>query len=178
GCPCGQSGSSDSSRKPCRCSEGQKHRYLNRISGPLMDRFDLHVHVSSVALEDLEGHGGGETSADIRRRVVKARMIQAKRQGPTLCNAALCPEDINRWCRPDGAGQITLRKAFRKMGLSARAYHRVLKVARTIADLADGDGAGANADSGVRGSEAARTLTIGPEPILEALQYRQVDRVE
>ncbi|MBU1700123.1 MAG: hypothetical protein KJ831_08235, partial [Candidatus Eisenbacteria bacterium] len=82
------------------------------------------------------------------------------------------------WCRPDGAGQITLRKAFRKMGLSARAYHRVLKVARTIADLADGDGAGANADSGVRGSEAARTLTIGPEPILEALQYRQVDRVE
>jgi magnesium chelatase family protein len=151
-CPCGYLGHYNGK---CRCTPDQVARYRGRISGPLLDRIDLQLEVPSVAQEDLTGAATGEPSATVRSRVAAARERQLARQGRP--NAVLTPREVDRWCRPDAAGETLLKQAIARLGLSARAYHRVLKVARTIADLA-----------------AAEAIAVAH--VAEAIQYRRLDR--
>ena len=132
--------------------------YLGRISGPLLDRIDLHVEVPPVKFREMNSANGGETSAVIRERVLKARRIQNLRwNGSPTCNARMQPRDLQAWCAMDDTTQDLLRRAMEELELSARAYDRILKVSRTIADLAD-----------------SQTLTT--EHVSEAIQYRTLDR--
>ncbi len=155
---------------PCSCSEGDIHKYLSKISGPLLDRIDIQVEVPSLSYDELSGTETAEPSAAIRERVVKARERAEARiaeyrdhpdgdmpAGGIRCNADLTPRLIRRFCRPDEAAAKILEGAFRRMGLSARAYDRILRVARTIADL---DGA----------------ENIGAAHVAEAVQLRSLDR--
>jgi magnesium chelatase family protein len=137
----------------------QKQRYISRISGPLLDRIDLHVEMPEVAYDDIASKAVGETSAEIKRRVDKARQVQRERYkgDGILFNAQLSNKLIKKYCEPDTEGAALLAQAFTALELSARAYMRILKVARTIADLA--------------GMER-----IGTEHISEAIQYRTLDR--
>ncbi len=156
-CPCGYYGDP---RRECRCSPLQIQRYRNRISGPLLDRIDLHVEVPAVRYNELAGLERGEPSAAIRERVVAARRLQQERfsDSPGVhCNAAMRARDVQRFARPDADGQEVLRMAVSELHLSARSYDRILKVARTIADL--------EGSAGV----AARHVS-------EAIQYRYLDR--
>ena len=118
----------------CRCTPDQITRYRNRISGPLLDRIDLQIEVPAVPADALRNAAVGEASDCVRARVESARNVQLKRQGKA--NALLAPKEIDRYCRADAEGDALLRRAIARLNLSARAYHRVLKVARTIADLA------------------------------------------
>jgi magnesium chelatase family protein len=132
-CPCGYLG--DAAGK-CRCTAEQIQRYRMRISGPLLDRLDMHIEVPRVPAEALQTqHIEPETSQMVAARVSKARAMQWQRQG--RCNARLSALDIDRYCAPDTAAQSLLLRAMQKFSLSARAYHRILKVARSIADLDD-----------------------------------------
>ncbi len=151
-CPCGHYGDPVHA---CTCSPSAIHRYRRRISGPLLDRIDLHVEVPRVDYEKLGDHRRGEPSAVIQERVEAARVRQRRRfQGtPLTSNADMGPREIEEYCRLDAAGENLMQQAARQMGLTARGYHRVLKVARTIADL--------------EGSEA-----IQAHHLAEALQYR------
>ncbi len=151
-CPCGYHGDSE---RQCVCPPSAVARYSKRISGPLLDRIDIHVDVPRVNYEKLTSERLGEASAVIRERVIAARMLQVERfQGTSLyTNADMGAAEVRRWCEIDSAGQSLMRAAMRQLQLSARAYHRVLKLARTIADLA---GSG----------------HIGPAHLAEALQYR------
>ncbi len=151
-CPCGYLGDEN---HECLCTEGQIAKYLSRISGPLLDRIDILLQVSAVTFEELDGKKSGETSAQIREKVNRARAVQLERYRGTgiYSNSRLTPELMEKYCTPDEAGNKILKFAFEKMGLSARGYTRVLKVARTIADLA--------------GSESVKA-----EHITEAIQYR------
>ncbi len=151
-CPCGYYGDP---QKECTCSASTISRYQKRISGPILDRIDIHVDVPRVDYEKLSSDRLGEPSAQVRARVEAARERQRARfAGSDLaCNADMRPAEIRRFCRLDETGRALMRSAMRQMGLSARAYHRVLKLARTIADLA--------------GAEA-----IAPAHLAEALQYR------
>ena len=151
-CPCGFLGDP---KGRCHCTPDQVARYRRRISGPLLDRIDLQVEVPAVPQEDLARGVRGEPSAAIRERVAAARARQLERQGRP--NAALATRDMDRYCAPDTGGATVLKQAISRLGLSARAYHRVLKVARTIADLAE-----------------AGTLTAAH--VAEAIQYRRFDR--
>jgi magnesium chelatase family protein len=153
-CPCGYLG--DPSGR-CHCSHEQVARYRARISGPLLDRIDLHVEVPRLPPGELatEPSADAETSALVRRRVEQARARQMARAGKP--NQALTPREIQRTCPLDGACRQLMERALARLGLSARAYHRVLKVARTIADLA-GDGA------------------IDARHLGEAIGYRRLDR--
>ncbi len=160
-CPCGYFG--DGSDR-CVCDPGLVARYQGRVSGPLMDRIDLHLHVPPVPFRSLHEAGGeapdGSSSADARRRVSAAREVQRRRFGRVACvyaNGHMRPTDIRRWCRPGREARDILQKAMDRAGLSARAYHRILKVARTIADL--------------EGCEH-----VGATHVAEALQYRSLDR--
>ena len=155
-CPCGFYG--HPTRK-CTCSEGSVQRYLSKVSGPLLDRIDLHVEVMPVEFSDLNDKTKAESSAAIRERVNAARKIQNERYEGTgiTCNAMLTPALLHRFCVLTEGAQNMLKTAFERMGLSARAYDRILKVARTIADL--------------DGSE-----DIDVQHIAEALQYRSLDR--
>ncbi len=126
-----------------------------RISGPLMDRIDIHLEVPAVPQEDLLKHTASEASGKVRARVAAARQVQIERQGKA--NSSLSTREIDKWCGPDAAAECLLRQAIAKLSLSARAYHRVLKLARTIADLA--------ACQGIALIHAA-----------EAIQYRKLDR--
>jgi magnesium chelatase family protein len=130
-CPCGFLGHY---ANRCRCTPDQIARYRSRVSGPLLDRIDLQIEVPAVAPENLASAPDGEASTVIRSRVAAARERQLERQGNP--NALLTPPEVEEHCRPDAAGAALMAQAIRKLGLSARGYHRVLKVARTIADLA------------------------------------------
>ena len=129
-CPCGYLGDIDGS---CQCTADQVRRYRNRISGPLLDRLDLHVHVPRVEFKSLHV-GSGEASKEVAARVMRTRELQVRRQGG--CNADLDNAAVERHCTPNAAGLRLLERAMQCLGLSARGYHRVLKVARTIADMA------------------------------------------
>jgi len=135
-CPCGYFGDT---LRPCTCSPSTVTRYARRISGPLLDRIDIHVHVPRVEYEKLANQTTGELSETIRQRVQKARDRQTERfasMGSKLvCNADMGPREVRLVCVLDGESESLLRSAVKQMRLSARAYHRVLKLARTIADL-------------------------------------------
>lgn len=142
----------------CTCSDREVERYVEKISGPLLDRMDLHVSVPSVEYEALRRREAPESSAEVKRRVDAARGVQAARFAgtDTICNAQMPPDQVGGFCALDAAGEKLLRAAFDRMGLTARSHDRILRVARTIADL---DGA----------SE------IGPAHLAEAIQFRNTD---
>jgi magnesium chelatase family protein len=135
-------------------------KYLNRISGPLLDRIDIHVEVTPVPFKELSELQSAEKSEQIRERVIKAREIQAERYKPfegIYCNAQINTKLLREFCQIDKAGSLLLKTAMEKLGLSARAYDRILKVSRTIADL-DGK------------------PSILAEHLAEAIHYRSLDR--
>lgn len=133
-CPCGHLGDP---RRECRCTPPEVRRYRARLSGPLLDRIDLQLEVPAVPYRDLARGGSGEASEAVRERVVAARARQAQRLAGTgrRTNAELSPSEVRRWCAPDAEGERLLELAMSKLALSARAVHRILRVARTIADL-------------------------------------------
>jgi len=155
-CPCGYF---SDPHHACRCTHQQIHRYRSKISGPLMDRIDIHVEVPAVAYKDLQGRTASESSATIRGRVVKAREMQSQRfkRAKIYCNAQMRSRHVRLYCGIDSDSHRLLEAAVDKLGLSARAYNRILKIARTIADL--------------EGVEA-----IGSHHVGEAIQYRSLDR--
>lgn len=156
-CPCGFMTHPD---KECTCSPAQISRYLNKISGPLLDRIDLHVEVVPVAIDSMVQDRSGESSAQVRERVTAARNVQlARYQGSpaTHCNAMMTPDQIENYCRLDEPSIRLLKDAMNKLGLSARAYTRILKVSRTIADL--------------EGCQQIQAHHLG-----EAINYRTLDR--
>jgi magnesium chelatase family protein len=155
-CPCGYLG--DAAHE-CQCSPAQVNRYRSRISGPLLDRIDLHIEVPAVAYRDLMNGRLAEASAAIRDRVAAARSLQSERFGRSriYANAQMGSRQIHVHCRIAGAPRALLEQAIDRLGLSARAYNRILKIARTVADLA---------------GESA----IGTAHISEAIQYRSLDR--
>ena len=152
-CKCGWYG--DPSGR-CRCSEAAVQSYRSRISGPMLDRIDIVVEVPSVHFEDLRTRAEAEPSSEVKKRVNAARRIQNKRFGDSRCNARMGPEEMRRYCRLDDDCAELMKSAFDIMGLTARSYDRILKVARTVADL--------------DGSADIRT-----EHIAEAIQYRAVN---
>jgi magnesium chelatase family protein len=133
-CPCGFAGDPV---KDCTCSPSAVTRYQKRISGPLMDRIDIHLEVPRIEYEKLADRRPGETSAKVRERVAEARERQIQRYGcgGTRLNSDMGPAEIQQFCRLDESGDRLLKAAVQQLQLSARAYHRVLKLARTIADL-------------------------------------------
>ncbi len=155
-CPCGFL--SDPQRE-CHCTYPQIQRYKSKISGPLLDRIDLHVEVPSVKFKDLAGQTDGESSEAIRDRVKASREKQKNRfQSKTVfCNAQMGPRQIKKYCSLSPDSQGLLEQAMEYLGLSARAYHRILKISRTIADLED-------------------STPIQPHHVSEAIQYRNLDR--
>lgn len=156
-CPCGYYNHPD---KECVCPPGAVRKYLNRLSGPLLDRIDIHIEVTPVAFSELIGRRPAESSSTIRMRVTHARNLQLKRfeqNEGVYANAQMSASLLREVCSIDEAGRQLLKMAMEKLGLSARAYDRILKVARTIADLA--------------GAEE-----IGTDHLAEAIQYRSLDR--
>ena len=151
GCKCGFYG--DTTRE-CRCTPGQIQHYLGKISGPLLDRIDIHVEIPSVPFKELRGNPTAESSAEIRARVEQARTVQRARG---FYNSRMLARDVRKVCALDDAGERTLEMAVRRMGLSARAHDRVLKVARTVADL-------------------DQSPTVTAKHLAEAVQYRSLDR--
>jgi magnesium chelatase family protein len=159
-CPCGYYGSSD---KPCTCAPAVVTKYQKRISGPILDRIDIHIEVPRVDYEKLSGDRLGESSESIRKRVQTARDIQTQRysgirnsnieSSNIVCNADMRIGEVRQFCVLQPEGQSLMRAAMSQLNLSARAYHRILKLSRTIADLA--------------GSE-----DIQSPHLAEALQYR------
>jgi magnesium chelatase family protein len=148
-CPCGYLGHHNGK---CRCTPDQVARYRGKISGPLMDRIDIQIEVPALSEHELLANAAAESSASVRTRVTRARERQIIRQGKP--NAALAPKEIETHCRLDSAGEALIRQAIARLNLSARAYHRILKLALTLADLAD-------------------TKNIGPSHLAEAIQYRR-----
>ena len=163
-CPCGHYGENNPAH-PCTCTPAQIHRYMSRISGPLLDRIDIQCDIQAVPYSVLKDAAPGESSATMRERVIAARRIQEQRfaaynttaQKPIHCNAQMTPKLVREYCVLDAAGDKLLSYAMDKMGLSARAHDRILKVARTIADL-------------------DKCENIQMQHISEAIGYRSLDR--
>lgn len=156
-CPCGFYNHPE---KECTCPPGAVQKYLNKISGPLLDRIDLHVEVTPVAFRELSSGKSNETSSEIRNRVINAREIQANRykdHNGTYCNAQMSSKMLKEICVINVVGQNLLKTAMERLNLSARAYDRILKVSRTIADLSESE-------------------DIKPEHLAEAIHYRSLDR--
>ena len=157
-CPCGYYGDD---LRDCTCTPLQRRRYLSKLSGPLLDRIDLHIHVPRVEYKALSSSVKEEGSEDMRQRILSARAIQAARfqGGNTLVNARMTRRELQKYCVLDADAELLLQEAFRNLKMSARAHDRVLKVSRTIADLADCE-------------------KIQAVHLAEALQYRSLDREE
>ena len=155
-CPCGFYGSAE---KECTCNTAAISKYMGKISGPLLDRIDIQIEVSPVKYEKLQKEEMPEGSEEIKNRVNNARRIQLQRYKDEniFSNSALTPKLINKYCKLDNESKRILGQAFEKMGLSARAYGRILKVARTIADLENSE-------------------NIQKHHITEAIQYRSLDK--
>jgi magnesium chelatase family protein len=155
-CPCGYY--TDPNR-PCKCSSFAVERYMGQLSGPLVDRIDIHVDVPPVPWKQLRSETPGDSSADIRARVIKVRSIQRARfgEGTTTTNATMTSQELRAHCKLDRAGESLLKQAMTELGLSARAHDKVLRISRTIADLDDAP-------------------TIQPHHLAEAIQYRRLDR--
>ncbi|MCK4469624.1 MAG: ATP-binding protein, partial [Desulfobacterales bacterium] len=155
-CPCGYF---SDPKHECRCTYQQIRKYRSKISGPLMDRIDIHVEVPAVPYKDLSGESWAESSEDIMKRVIASRLIQSKRFNRTkiFCNSQMNNRHIKKYCKIDDVSCSLLEAAIDKFGLSARAYNRILKIARTIADLA-----------------GEKDIQI--DHISEAIQYRSLDR--
>jgi magnesium chelatase family protein len=146
--------------KECSCPPGAVQKYLNKVSGPLLDRIDLHVEVTPVAFSELSSQQQSENSSAIRERVIKAREIQAERykeNSGIYANAQMSSKQLREICVINTVGENLLKKAMERLNLSARAYDRILKVSRTIADLTASD-------------------DIKPEHLAEAIHYRSLDR--
>jgi len=156
-CPCGYYNHPE---KECLCAPGIVQKYLNKISGPLLDRIDIHVEVTPVAFNELANAKDGECSRAIRERVMKARLVQHQRyeqMEQINCNAQISSRMLRSVCALDEDCKTLIKNAMDKLSLSARAYDRILKVARTIADLEGSDG-------------------IQTQHLAEAIQYRSLDR--
>ena len=156
-CPCGYYGDPT---HHCVCTPGQIQRYMNKISGPLLDRIDIQIEITPVPFKDISKTAQGEPSADIRERVIRARQIQEERYKDikgVYSNAQMSERMIHQFAEPDAAGITMLRTAMERLSLSARAYNRILKVARTIADL-------------------AASPTVTSDHLAEAISYRNLDR--
>lgn len=155
-CPCGYYGSNI---KKCSCTETRINRYLNKISGPLLDRIDIHMEVKPVEFKEFEKETIAESSKEIKKRVNNARKIQLERYKDTkiFSNSELTPSLIEKYCKLDNTSKKILKMAFENMGLSARAYNKILKVSRTIADLEE-------------------EKNILSKHIAEAIQYRNLDQ--
>lgn len=156
-CPCGFFNHPE---KECLCGPGIVQKYLSKISGPLLDRIDLHVEVTPVNFSELSSSRNAEKSSLIRERVMRARAVQDQRfKDDDLLhfNAQMSPNMVRQICSIDETGQVLIKGAMEKLGLSARAYDRILKVARTIADLAESE-------------------NIAVEHLAEAIHYRSLDR--
>jgi len=155
-CPCGYLGDP---RHACKCSVPLIERYMGKVSGPLLDRIDLHIEVPAVPFEELSANADGTSSAVMREQVTRVRAIQTKRFGAdaTTLNSRMSTRQLRQFCQLDAAGRQLLRQAMDDLGLSARAHDRILRVARTIADLAD-------------------SAAIEAEHVVEAIGYRSLDR--
>ena len=155
-CPCGYLGDMKHS---CKCTPAQVQRYENRLSGPLLDRMDMHLEVPSVSYKDMSSNNRSESSSVIKERVEQARSIQKKRfqqRRNYYSNGQMTPKDIKKLCRLDNPSAKLLEEAVDRLGLSARSYHRILKIARTIADL-------------------DKRESLQAKHIAEAIQYRRLD---
>jgi len=155
-CPCGYFGASVNK---CKCTPNQIERYISKISGPLVDRIDIHIDVPAVGFSKLRSPSSSSDSAEIRSQVVKARDIQTERfgNGKIMTNAMMNHKQTEKYCALDAAGERILKEAMTTFGLSARAHDKICRVGRTIADLADSE-------------------NIEPEHIAEAVSYRKLDR--
>lgn len=156
-CPCGYYNHPD---KACACSEGTVQRYLNKVSGPLLDRIDIHIEIVPVPFEKISEKGQSEASRIIRERVISAREVQEKRfenDDQTHCNAQMSTKHLQKYATPDEKGLLLLKTAMNKFNLSARAYDRILKVARTIANIENSE-------------------KVEPQHLAEAINYRNLDR--
>lgn len=155
-CPCGYA---TDPRKSCKCTPLQVERYLSRISGPLLDRIDIHVEVPGVPFTTLRSHADGTPSSVMREQVLIARARQHGRfvDQPSMTNARMSGKQLREYARLDDAGEAVLRQAINELGLSARAHDKVLRVARTIADL-------------------AQRPEVLAEHVMEAVHYRRLDR--
>ncbi len=158
-CPCGYY--TDPKRK-CNCTPVMVERYLGRVSGPLIDRIDIHIEVPPVPWKQLRGEGEGLSSSQMRQQVLRARSVQRRRfdadaNGSTVLNATMSPRQVRTHCRLDANGEVLLKQAMTELGLSARAHDKVLRIARTIADLDEAE-------------------TLAADHLAEAIQYRRLDR--
>ncbi len=155
-CYCGYYG--DQSRE-CTCTPYQVQKYRNKLSGPLLDRIDLHVEVARLDYQEIQSHKEEESSTQVRARVNSARLRQLQRFAgmPITCNAQMSHKEVRKYCQLSEEGKSLLRKVYTTFGLSVRAHERILKLARTIADLANSD-------------------EISMTHLAEALQYRSLDR--